>query len=136
MMNHRGEYEFHEFEIAGYSCKDATFAGLYDLEVDEDHSFVAQGVVSHNCQLNLIPDGMDFEKKKTIKEPFEAGGKEYKRGSIIDEKEYDSLSSDDKEKIGQSAVLGFTGETAKLDTEKSMNKLFVDDTNESVCGLC
>lgn len=88
------------------------------------------------CQLSLIPDGMDFEKKKTIKEPFEVSGKEYKRGSIIDEKEYDALSSDDKEKIGQSAVLGFTGETAKLDTEKSMNKLFVDDTDESVCGLC
>lgn len=89
-----------------------------------------------NCQLNMIPDGMDFLKKKTIKESFEADGKEYKRGSIIDEKEYDSLSTDDKENIGQSSILSFTGETAKLDTEKSMNKLFVEDTDEIICGLC
>ena len=85
------------------------------------------------CLLIVIPDGMDFVKKKRVKADFEFGGKKYKVGSIITDKEYDSFSVKEKDKLEDGVSLSYTGETAKLDTKKSMSKLFPNDFYDTVC---
>jgi uracil-DNA glycosylase family 4 len=50
LKNHNGQYQFIDAKVLKVSVRKSKRAkSLYCIEVDEDASFVAQGVVSHNC---------------------------------------------------------------------------------------
>lgn len=82
------------------------------------------------CQLIVIPDGYEFAKMMTVTEGFEAEGVQYHRGEIVSESTYAGFSVEDKKKTAQTAVLSFTGGSAKPDVEKS---LFFEDDDACTC---
>ena len=56
--NHEGKYALCEWEISKiryveYHKNSRRTEKLWDIEVEDDHSYVAEGVVSHNCQCAL-----------------------------------------------------------------------------------
>jgi len=61
-----------------------------------------------NCQLLVLPDGYDFEKRRVIVDPFEG----HKRGEIVSEKEFSGMSKEKQSNIGWDAILTHTGKTA------------------------
>ena len=103
---------------------------IFQLNDLEDHNFGEKAadwgpVIGSvhpwcQCQLMMIPDGYDFEKRKVAQEAFKEGGREYKRGQIIPNSVFDTLSEDGRNKIGHNAILEFTGTTAKPSTRKSL----------------
>jgi len=78
------------------------------------------------CQTIVIPEGYDYKTMMSVSEPFEVDGVKYHRGEIVDEATYASFPVEDRKKnLVQTAVLSFTGSTAKPDVEKSL--VFEDD---------
>ena len=73
------------------------------------------------CQLMMIPDGYDFVKRRVVREPFESGGRKYLTGQIIPDSVFDTLTEEERNKVGMDAILEFTGETATLKTRKSLS---------------
>jgi len=71
------QYKFEEIKIEWihkiYSTKKHK---LYDIEVEDDESFIARGVVVHNCRCTLVqlPDGFGFNDKGEM----EFKGSDYK----------------------------------------------------------
>ena len=56
LMNHNEKYEFLEVEIKRLNRWNLKFPRrLYNLSVDEDESFIASGLISHNCRCGYIP---------------------------------------------------------------------------------
>ncbi len=50
LMNHTHEYEFVECEISSIEVIEQKIAKMtYNIEVEEDHSFIAKGIINHNC---------------------------------------------------------------------------------------
>jgi hypothetical protein len=89
------------------------FSGkVYNLGIEEDESYVCEGVVSHNCacQLHVLPEGFGFKKKNVVAQKFEDGGKIFNIGQEISESEIANLSAENKTKIRQEAILEFEGE--------------------------
>lgn len=78
------------------------------------------------CQLIVVPDGYDFTKMMTVTEDFEG----HRRGELLTAEEYAELPVEDRKKTAQTAVLTFTGTTAKPDVEKS---LFFEDDDVCTC---
>ncbi len=72
-----------------------------------------------SCQLIVIPEGHSFVQEKVVANPFEKGGRQYKKGQILTDAEYSGLSRDEKENTKMDAVLRNTGVTAEH-TEKSL----------------
>lgn len=70
-LNSTGGYSFKEVEIVQIKNLDSYHfkkeARLYDITVEEDHSFVVSGVVSHNCKLSYLPESFGFDKSGKIK---------------------------------------------------------------------
>ena len=79
-----------------------------------------------NCQLQVVPEGFDFVRTRTVTEPFEFEGREWKRGEIVDPGLYDKLDQRLKNHIGIESVLAYTGTTATLSVEKSLAPDFDD----------
>lgn len=87
-----------------------------------------------NCQIHYIPEGHDFVHEWTVKEPFDSGGESYKRGQIIPNTEYASLSADFGDNIERDAILRFTGTTARLSASKGMDNVPIHgDIDEPIC---
>lgn len=63
------------------------------------------------CQLVVIPEGHSFKGHFIVNLPFEKSGKKYKKGQILSDAEYASLSSAEKENVKDDWVLRFTGDT-------------------------
>lgn len=67
IQNHDGNYKFEETDILfikkNFSSKNTK---LFDIEVEEDESFVARGVVVHNCRcsMNSIPEGYIWDEER------------------------------------------------------------------------
>lgn len=66
LKNHSGEYCFTKVKVAEITIRppNPRKPTLYCLEVEEDHSFIAAGVVHHNCYPGKDKDG-DFKKPTT-----------------------------------------------------------------------
>lgn len=64
MSNHDGDYGFRDYPIEGVSCELVTNNKLHDITVADDHSFIVEGVVSHNCNcpMEAVPDGFVFDQ--------------------------------------------------------------------------
>ena len=65
LKNHRNEYEFMEIEIESvrhYTQKQITPITKYNFEVDEDNSYVINGIIVHNCDsmAGRYPKGFIF----------------------------------------------------------------------------
>lgn len=86
IQNHDEKYKFEETEIVfikrSFSDKNVK---LYDLTVEEDESFIARGVVLHNCrcQLHSVPKGYEwnqekqtwmYPKNKIVKDKYDVAG--------------------------------------------------------------
>jgi SPP1 gp7 family putative phage head morphogenesis protein len=55
-MNHNGEYEFIPFKVqAVRAWQVARSRTLYNLSVEEDESYIAKGMVVHNCRCVALP---------------------------------------------------------------------------------
>lgn len=80
-----------------------------------------------HCQLLPVPDGYNFVLRRVALERFKFDGKVYKRGEIVDDAEYARMGHDLKAKVGQDAVLSYTGTTAEPEVEKSMPVMPVTD---------
>lgn len=109
--NHSGEYEFHEFDVVDFEKRIGNSQGLFDFEVEDDHSFVSRGVVSHNCrcQLSVVPEGYEFQKMDVVSEKFNFEGKRYLKGEIIPAHVYRRLGTELKDKTRKDAVLNYKG---------------------------
>ncbi len=82
------------------------------------------------CQTIVLPDKHDFAKKRVAAEAFSANGKSYKAGQVISEAEFNALSSDEKKKTREDAVLEFTGRTVsvrKSEIKKSHSEIGNED---------
>jgi hypothetical protein len=86
------------------------------------------------CQLMMIPDGYDFVKRATVKQPFKIGEKHFKKGQILTQSELDALPEEERNKTGLDAILEFTGETAKPDTTKSMAASDIGHGHDDDCA--
>ncbi len=67
-MNHLGLYDFMELEIS--SIKKWVLQSskkLYNFAVDKDESYIAKGIVTHNCRCRIIPQ-IDIPKERLLKE--------------------------------------------------------------------
>ena len=64
MSNHNGKYKFRDYPIEHVTCEKATNHKLHDITVADDHSFIVEGVVSHNCNcpMEAVPDGFVFDQ--------------------------------------------------------------------------
>lgn len=63
MANHDGKYKLIEVGIYSIQKVEAQKKHkLYDLQIEEDESFVANGIVVHNCELVELPQGWGFPK--------------------------------------------------------------------------
>lgn len=89
---------------------------VYNFSVQEDESYVCEGILNHNCQCQLftVPKGFDFVKKPVAATPLEFDGKKYKAGMAIPDDKYRSMPEEMKQKTRMDAVMEFTGTTAKL----------------------
>ena len=68
--NHRGEYRFASFVVGGLWRDE--FPGdekLYDLSVEEDHSYVVSGLVVHNCGNFSQLSGANADKHERLLDP-------------------------------------------------------------------
>jgi hypothetical protein len=71
----RGESHTHDMAMAHATVNSvarAPFNGLvYNLGVEEDHSYVAGGIVVHNCHcaLTYVPDGWTFDDDWVLRPP-------------------------------------------------------------------
>jgi histone H3/H4 len=79
------------------------------------------------CQLHIIPDNYGFVKKRIAMEEFSSRGKQYKRGQIISDEEFNSMSSGNKTKVGVDAVLSYTGEQAVPITKSELSRAISDN---------
>lgn len=71
-----------------------------------------------HCQLHVVPEGYDFEKRRVAREGFEHGTEKIKAGQILDDSVYSRLSSENKERVKEDAVLTYTGETPRPESER------------------
>ena len=64
MSNHNGKYKFRDYPIEHVTCEKVTNSKLHDITVADDHSFIVEGVVSHNCNcpMEAVPDGFVFDE--------------------------------------------------------------------------
>lgn len=85
------------------------------------------------CQLHMLPEGFEFEKKRVVTKPFTKDGKEYKNGSTISESDYDSLSDSERGHTGYDAVLERTGRESRPTTRKSLESRPISDIDDCVC---
>jgi len=74
-----------------------------------------------NCQLQVVPEGYSFVKKKTVKEPFKSRGRDYGLGEIIEDP--GSLTESQRGKLRESAILSFTGTTAEPIRKAEVSKM-------------
>lgn len=71
IKNHRGEYGFQDIEVVGihkYSSSGSDDITLYNFSVEEDESYIANGVVVHNCRctLNHVHKGQQWDEQKQV----------------------------------------------------------------------
>ena len=64
MSNHNGNYKFRGYPIEHINCEAVTNNKLHDITVADDHSFIVEGIVSHNCNcpMEAVPDGFVFDQ--------------------------------------------------------------------------
>lgn len=87
-----------------------------------------------NCQLHVLPEGFEFHHDWTVKEPFDAAGKEYKRGQLLSNDEADDLLHEFDDKIHKTPVLRYTGDTAEYDgLSRSMENYPIHLHDDLVC---
>lgn len=55
LKNHNGEYLFADFEVKEVKTRVLKTARLYNFSVEEDESYVAKGLVVHNCRCAWVP---------------------------------------------------------------------------------
>lgn len=68
--NHRGEYKFASFTVGGLRREEfPDDEKLYDLSVDEDNSYVASGLVLHNCGNFSQLSGANADKDERLLDP-------------------------------------------------------------------
>ena len=79
-----------------------------------------------NCQLQVIPDGFDFVKKKV----FVTGPK---RGEVVFDEELAKMSEEQKSKLGVNAILSYTGETAKPVKKSEIFRAISDEAGNEPC---
>ena len=80
-----------------------------------------------HCQLLPIPKNYNFVLRHVALERFDYDGKTYQRGEIVEDGEYGKMGRDEKAKVGQDAVLSYTGQTAEPEVEKSFRVTHVTD---------
>jgi len=85
-----------------------------------------------NCQLQVVPDGFSFKKRKVVTAPFSHRGRKYTEGETITEEELDRFSESQKTKLGFDAVLSYTGETPEP-IKKSELIQILSDEGDSIC---
>jgi len=68
VMNHSGQYEFVSFPIQKIEhWKLRKNRRLYNLSVEEDESYLAKGLIVHNCRCCAIPVKKEKATKKAVK---------------------------------------------------------------------
>lgn len=85
-----------------------------------------------NCQLQVVPDGFDFVKKKVVVKPFKNKGQDYTKGETITDEEYAQFSESQKQKLGWDAVLSFTGESPEPIQKAELSQMLSDE-DDSIC---
>lgn len=91
--NGRGEYNFHEIEIISVEEKVINkVRKLYNFSVEEDESYIANGIPVHNCRCLLSHKDQDTiwneEKKRYVDKPYERIFERPKVRVIINDKEF------------------------------------------------
>jgi very-short-patch-repair endonuclease len=90
--NHSGQYGFVPCEIVKVETTRRTCATLYNLSVEQDESFLAKGIIVHNCRCALVGE-LSEEKMVSLKgdepgHPFRGNqytGGEGAGGEAVDE---------------------------------------------------
>jgi very-short-patch-repair endonuclease len=88
VKNHRGEYSLHQVEIVDLTFKKSRYreTSLYNFSVEEDESYIANGIVVHNCRCNLrhVDDGMiwDQDEQKFVYDKKQLDKEEKKLGDV------------------------------------------------------
>lgn len=85
------------------------------------------------CQLVVLPEGYGFTRKRIVIAPFEDDDVKYKRGQIVSEETYRSLSSENKKKVGFDSVMEYTGESPAPETRKSFGQSDMGLVDQDEC---
>lgn len=107
-----------------------SYSGLvFNFAVEDDNSYVCEGVVAHNCncQLHVVPEGYEFAKIRVVKQPFEFDDVEYRAGQAVSEGVFARLGPTEQSKIGFDSTLKYTGVSATPDVEKSFKVSHTSD---------
>ena len=56
--------------IASITIEDAEEIPVYNLEVEDDHTYIANGIAVHNCTANAIAGAIEFDQIKQGQTPF------------------------------------------------------------------
>lgn len=89
-----------------------------------------------NCQLEMVPEGYDFETRWTIGHDFKEGGIEYRRGRSLTELEYKKLVVAGHEgSLNLDSVLSYTGTTGAPELALSIDSMPIHADDDCVCEM-